>query len=371
MEQLVVDGILAARDGLFEINDSFVEKSLEKGKSSPAFIEVLDKSTRAILTDSLARVNSPIQNLKEFSTKLETALFEEEVHLPDPRKYLSFDIKLKITDVTLERAILQLLRSFKPWIRMRSPIKIKKIGEILNTVFLIETESIDGPKKVIVKSFDNWIGLKWFPLSLWTIGLRKFSKIGRKRLAAEYYMNDTLKKHSFHVPKIYGLDWDRGLLLEEYIIGTNLDSILKKIARTYQATQDEHELIEKVGQMIGDLHKKGFMLEDCKPENLILSETDHIYIVDLEQASRATDPEWDIAVFLYFAGRYAIRKAGIQIIVKNFIKGYTHVAPSRNILKATKVLYPSFFAPVTPIHIITEITKTCREEIFNSLPNKN
>ena len=362
IEQLVADGILFVGNETIRISDAFIEKNLEKERLNPAFIDVLGKSARAVLVDGFARVNSPLQNLKEFYSKFETAPLREEIRVPDPRKYLSFNVQLKITDIAVEKTVQLLLNSFKPWWKPSSPIKIKKIGEILNTVFLVEVDSADTPKKMIVKSFDNWVGLKWFPLSLWTIGLRKFSKIGRKRLANEYFMNIDLKKHNFWVPEIYCLDWDRGLLLEEYVEGINIDSVVRRITRTCRATSKEEEIMERVGSLLGNLHRQGFMLGDCKPENMILSRDDHLFIVDLEQASKVTDPAWDIAVFLYFAGRYAIKKQGIKIITKDFIKGYINFAPYDNVLKATRIPYPNFFTPITSLYIITEIAKSSREE---------
>lgn len=364
LNQLASDGVLIKKDDFWKVGENFIEKYLQKESPHPDFIENFSKSARATLTNSLARIASPLQNLREAATKFGAAIQEEAIHFPDSRKFLPSEIPLKISDASIEEAIHDLLGHSSLYPKPSIAIKVTKIGEILNTVFLIETDSVSVFKKIIVKSYDNWIGLKWFPLSLWTAGLRRFSRIGRKRLANEFFMNRNLRRNHFLVPEIFGLDWDRSLLLEEFIAGTNIETLIRRIARAGQATLREEEVLEKIGRLLGSIHQTGFMLGDCKPENLILSPNNDIYIVDLEQASKATDPAWDLAVFLYFAGRYAIRKSGIQIIVRDVIKGYISIAPARNIVKATQPPYPNFLTPVTPLHIITEITKTCRKEIL-------
>ena len=95
------------------------------------------------------------------------------------------------------------------------------------------------------------------------------------------------------VPQIYSkflLNKDHYLVLE-HIEGESLENFL---ARRYRRLPIARviNLCIKVGRLLGKIHKAGWTWRDCKPANLILTNSGDIRPLDFEGAARIDRPDW-------------------------------------------------------------------------------
>jgi hypothetical protein len=49
---------------------------------------------------------------------------------------------------------------------------VEEFGGVLNDVYLIRAYAGGVEKKVLVKRFKNMSSMKWFPLSMWSVGVQ-------------------------------------------------------------------------------------------------------------------------------------------------------------------------------------------------------
>jgi Kae1-associated kinase Bud32 len=206
-------------------------------------------------------------------------------------------------------------------------LKFDVIGGILNDVYLITTPSVDKKNKIIVKRFRDWSSFKWFPLSLWTLGARNISVLGRSRLAKECEINSFLSDKGFNVPKILHVSHKNRLIFMEYIEGNDLSLFIKKFIKSKKTQKKDIYLLtlEKVGELFAKIHSIDVTLGDSKPENVIIGPDDRIFFLDFEQASFGGDKSWDLAVFLYFLGHYISPfsdKTLVLSLINAFLSGY-------------------------------------------------
>jgi len=92
----------------------------------------------------------------------------------------------------------------------------------------------------------------------------------------------------------------------------------------------------------------GFALGDAKAENIIVK-GDQLYFTDLEQAEEDGDQAWDIAEFLYYAGKLSLKEDALRVVADAFLEGYVGSNGNGNIAKALASKYVNpFRALVTP-----------------------
>lgn len=246
-------------------------------------------------------------------------------------------------------------------------IRFERVGGVLNDVYLIASRSNGTEKKVLVKRFKEWSGLKWFPLTLWSIGARTFTVLGRYRLERECAISELLRRKGFNVPMILHVSHNERLVFMEYIEGENLGNAIKRIGTSTSNGEVEKDLtnIMKVGETFAQVHFLNVTLGDTKPENVIVRPTGAIYLLDFEQASHGGDKTWDIAEFLYYSGHYlqplnSNYKA--ESIAKTFISGYLKAGGDIDaIKKAGNAKYTRVFSIFTLPAVMLVMSNVCKK----------
>ncbi len=245
-------------------------------------------------------------------------------------------------------------------------ISLKPIGGVLNDVFLAEASSNGAIIRLVVKRFKNWSGFKWFPLNIWALGTKTFAVLGSSRLERECAISEQLYKEGFNVPKILHISHSKRLVFMEYIEGENLSFALRKIASSDAGEDIRKELlaVSKVGGTLSQIHSRSIALGDTKPENVVVSITGKIYLLDFEQASPEGDKSWDVAEFLYYGGHYFSSMQGKEKAKKfadAFIAGYLESGgePSA-VRKAGTAKYTRVFNVFTNPRVIIAISNACK-----------
>jgi tRNA A-37 threonylcarbamoyl transferase component Bud32 len=245
-------------------------------------------------------------------------------------------------------------------------LKFEVIGGILNDVYLITSLSVDKEKKIVVKRYRDWSGFKWFPLSLWSLGVRNISVIGRSRLAKECEINNFLGDNSFNVPKIFHVSHKNRLIFMDYIEGNDLSLLIKKFTKSKRTQKNSVILstIKKVGKLFAKIHSMNVTLGDTKPENIIIDPADRIFFLDFEQASFGGDKSWDLAVFLYFLGHYIspfCDKTLVLSLVNSFLSGYLkNGGDVGDVRKAGSSKYTRIFSILILPYFLILISNTCK-----------
>jgi tRNA A-37 threonylcarbamoyl transferase component Bud32 len=244
-------------------------------------------------------------------------------------------------------------------------IKVEEFGGVLNDVYLIRAYTANSEKKVLVKRFKDVSSMKWFPLSMWSIGARSFALTGKSRLERECAINEVLGEAGFRVPKILQVSANERLVFMEFIEGENLGNAIKRIAVTNNSQKNAKDLsfITQVGETYAKVHALKVVLGDTKPENVMVDTQGNLYLLDFEQASRNGDPSWDIACFLYYCGHYlplnGEQKA--EDVAKAFINGYLNAGGTFEAVKwAGTTKYTRVFSIFTLPGIMRVMSNICK-----------
>ncbi len=228
-----------------------------------------------------------------------------------------------------------------------------------------------GETKALAKRYKDLSGFKWFPLTVWSFGVRSLSVSAQARLAKECAMNELLRSEGFNVPKIFHVSNAQRLVFMEFIEGEGLNQTIKKVATAKKGEDVEPELarISQAGEILAQVHSRGITLGDTKPENMLVKPDDSIYLIDFEQASQVAqkgDKPWDLAVFLYYSGHYMQPLNGGNIkaeaFTRAFIKGYLKGGGDVSDVQAAGASkYTRVFGIFTMWSIITAIANVCKK----------
>jgi Kae1-associated kinase Bud32 len=250
-----------------------------------------------------------------------------------------------------------------------SKVTFEKLGGVLNAVYTLRIQRPSEEQKLVVKSFRDWYGLKWFPLALWAIGSREFSVRGKSRLEREYAINRYLSKNGCNVPTLINVSPKEKLIFQEYIEGENLANLIQRIFSSKHETPELTSVIKRVGGEVAKIHGLNVALGDCKPENIIIGHDGRIWFVDLEQAERGGDQAWDLAELLYYSGRYAFLSSieMVQKVTEAFIEGYLEGGGKTvNVRRAKSPRYVKVFSFFVPPHILYAISSVCRQKAMDT-----
>lgn len=299
-----------------------------------------------------------------FRNLIEEPLFK----LEDSKRYLFVPTPLGFAALSDETTIEDFVKKAVPQGRA-TEMDVKKIGGVLNSVYLLTFHGEHRKQKVVVKLFKDWYGLKWFPLALWTLGTRGFSVLGKSRLEKEYAINRLLFVRGIRVPEILYVSPKERLIFEEFVEGRNLVDILKRFASQKIEVDEMRKIIRDVGRTIAKVHKIGVALGDSKPENIVIKPRGEVCFLDLEQASRGGDQKWDIAEFLFYSGHYFPLPSSLEAsktITNEFVQGYLEgEGDIENIKKAGSGRYVKVFSFFTPPHVLIAILNTCKKVLKN------
>jgi len=370
IKEFVDEGRLQLADGGFiKISE---DQIINKRKKQVSRLTSLLKSVRTRIVRYVLGVLPNIMDSLLDDYRIYKAYFakdkdeEAPMHrLENPKKYIFIPTTSELIPFTEKITIDEFIRSHMPETHSLK-YEVKRVGGVLNSVYLLRYSKGENEEKIVVKVFKDWYGWKWFPLALWALGTKGFTVLGKARLEKEYSLNIFLSNRGINVPKIICVSPEEKLIFQEYIDGIDASKIIKQL---YAGVKDKKEeelftVIRKIGCEIARIHNLGASIGDCKPENIIFAHDGRIFFVDLEQAGRNGDQAWDIAEFLYYSGHYALFPPTriVRKVAREFLRGYLESGGRvENIKRALSPRYVKVFSFFTPPHLIAVISSECRK----------
>ncbi|MCX8153455.1 MAG: hypothetical protein N3E52_03370 [Candidatus Bathyarchaeota archaeon] len=377
--ELVFEGYIEAlkqleKEEKIVFSDGYVllhKKIVDESRNSKLRLANLSKNApRALFTSifnalpQLLKIFSQnteaLSNFQKFSINRETEMpqtvvdTQKFIFVPTAQGLISLADRLDI-DTFVQKMLLN---------GEKAEVAFTRIGGVLNDIYLIKASAQGVEKKVIVKRFKDWSGFKWFPLALWSFGARSFAVLGRTRLEKECAISERLRREGFNVPRILYVNHKERLVFMEYIEGETLSNTIKRIA-TSESTETDLAKITMVGEIFARAHALDVALGDTKPENIICTLNNQIYLLDFEQAAHGGDKAWDVAEFLYYSGHYlpplySSNKA--EAIARAFINGYLKGGGDlQTVRKAGTSKYTRVFSVFTLPSILLVMSKVCRK----------
>ncbi len=174
--------------------------------------------------------------------------------------------------------------------------------------------------KYVLKSFTGEkSSFKWFPLSTFLSFIYPFTYDPNERLERELVFFGHEWKY-FKTPKIVEVDKENHKILREYVDGRILDTDIDA---------------NKLGKVLGEIHKEGWALGDVKLTNFLIGSNDSIYVIDAEQAISKAETQhmaWDLYLVLLIAS-YAYIKSPTKFegFLEDFLSGHDGVCNCREI----------------------------------------
>ncbi len=215
----------------------------------------------------------------------------------------------------------------------------RTLGEVYSTAKLITIRG-DGQASYVFKYFADIRSMKWAFLIVWAPKL-KFSMSPQARMHREYIAARKLRASGLRIPRIVGAAIDDKVLVREYVDGKPLSKFIEQILKG-SASDLAH--VNSYGRDLGTLHATGFALGDAKAGNILVREG-QLYFTDLEQAVEGGDQAWDIAEFLYYAGKLSLKEDAIRVVANAFLDGYVESNGTENVAKAKSSRYLTPFRP--------------------------
>jgi len=366
LRELEREGAIHIKGYLISVDRGFVDAVLRKSASISDQRTQVQRQLQDLIKMSLSEVVDLFRSLPGFSI-VEGLLstVSEPSDLPRPDRFLHFPTATGLAPLSESTRVDELLDWLEPSSRV-SDAWLQRFSGVLNEVYLL-TYTVDRRKRrAILKRYPNWVSLKWAPIALWTLGTQNFAVLGRSRMERECATTSLLRRSEIKVPTILHTSFEDRLLLREYVEGKNLANIVRTVIRRGRPSDNEGNLLRRVGRTVADVHGVGVTLGDCKPENFIVTAGGDPVIIDLEQGARGGNMTWDLAEFLYFSGHYAgplDPLAGVAETTRCFIEGYVSGGGSRRrVAEAAQLRYTKVFTPLTLPRVIYTIAKTCRRE---------
>ena len=360
------EGTIHVEEGLVAVDRGFVDGILRKGVSVVDQLTRVQRQLQGLLRLGLRGVFDlfrPLHGLSIVEDLLSTAFRASE--LPRPDRFLHFPTATSLAPLSESTSMDDLLAKLEPSSRV-GDARLRRFGGVLNEVYLLTYTADRTQRKAIVKRYPNWVSLKWAPIALWTLGTQNFAVLGRSRMERECAATSLLSRSGVPVPKILHTSFVDRLLLREYVEGVNLADIVKAVIRRGGPSDQEGDLLRRVGGTVAAVHGAGATLGDCKPENFIVTAGGDLVIIDLEQGARGGNETWDLAEFLYFSGHYTgpfDPLKSVAEVARRFIEGYLSGGGSRrHVAEAARLRYTKVFTPLTLPSVIYTIAKTCRSE---------
>ena len=262
---------------------------------------------------------------------------ESLIELNRPKRLLSLEEGLLFDDVNKITEELAQMSGFGETYSH----KVEKKGEIYTSTELLEISGHGKHMYYILKHFPDLKSIKWGLLNLWAFTAKKFDMSPLSRLQREYEAVKRVRKLGIRTHDIIGIDFRERILVTAYVKGVSLSKFVEEITNG-KSTRTKY--IEKYGQILGKMHKAGLVYGDTKAENAIVCKGE-IYLFDLEQAVENGDTAWDLAEFLYYAAKDAVKEEGMKLVAEAFLTGYRSENDSQAIAKAKGVRYQVPFQP--------------------------
>ncbi|NVM16130.1 MAG: Kae1-associated serine/threonine protein kinase [Candidatus Lokiarchaeota archaeon] len=127
-----------------------------------------------------------------------------------------------------------------------------------------------------------------------------------------------VKNYSVNVPQVYEIDTKNSTIVMKYIKGEKLKEALSSITNTKKV-----QYLKEVGKNIAILHKNGHIHGDITTSNVIITETQDIFIIDFglhDYSDYIEDKSTDLHLFK----RVLISSHGndFKICFEAFLEGY-------------------------------------------------
>ncbi len=229
--------------------------------------------------------------------------------------------------------------------------KVKKKGEVYTSTHLLEISSHGKRVEYILKSVPDLKSVKWALLNLWAFTGKKFNMTPFSRLQREYEGAKRLRGLGIGTHCIVGIAPDQKILVTKYVEGVPLSKFVEKIT---SGKSTDTKYVEKYARALAKLHRAGLVYGDTKAENAFVCQ-DEISLFDLEQTVENGDTAWDLAEFLYFSGRSAVKEEGMKLVADSFLASYRKENGLRAIAKAKSARYLVPFQPFLAPGMITVV----------------
>jgi tRNA A-37 threonylcarbamoyl transferase component Bud32/predicted nucleotidyltransferase len=225
----------------------------------------------------------------------------------------------------------------------------KTLGDVYSTAKLV---TIKGDREVsyVFKHFADIRSMKWALLNVWAPG-RRFSMSPQARMHREYNATRELRNSGVETPRIIGAAIDDRVLVKDFVEGKLLSKLIGQILK---GTYSDLTCVKSYGRDLGVMHRMGFALGDAKAENIIVK-GDLLYFTDLEQAEKDGDQAWDIAEFLYYAGKLSLKEDALRVVADAFLEGYVGSNGDENVARALASKYAYTFGPVVTPQVMMAI----------------
>jgi len=367
LKELSQEKWITLTNELIRVTPKFVTAIKSRKIRIPIFLRSVQRAALLHVFSALPKMMTPLNVEEEFYSGIHADAEEREnlaLQLEDSKNYLLMPTPLGPVPLSDATTIEEFVRKSVPsGVALR--VETRPIGGVLNSVYQLTLKRNQHEQKIVVKKFKDWTGFKWFPLTLWSLGTKSFAVLGKSRLEREYAINHYLQSRGLAVPKILYISPKQSLIFQEFVEGENLAETIKKIVTAKGKVQQEVELVREAGRKIAEAHRSGVGLGDCKPENIIVTRDGKLCFVDLEQASRDGNQEWDVAEFLYYSGHYVSPLAltdRIVLVAKTFLEGYIEGGGNpETVKKAASPRYTKVFSIFTQPHVILVISNLCRK----------
>jgi len=367
LEELSQEKWITLTNEFVKVAPKFVNAIKSQKIRIPIFLRSVQRAALLHIFNALPKMMTPLNVDEELYSRTHADVEEREnlaLQLEDSKNYLLMPTPLGPVPLSDATTIEKFVRKSVPSVAALS-VETRPIGGVLNSVYQLTLKRNQHERKIVVKKFKDWTGFKWFPLTLWSLGTKSFAVLGKSRLEREYAINQYLQSKGLTVPKILYISPKQSLIFQEFVEGENLAETIKKIVTAKDKVQQELELVREAGRKIAEAHGLGVGLGDCKPENIIVTREGKLCFVDLEQASRDGNQEWDVAEFLYYSGHYVSPLAltdKIVLVTKTFLEGYIEGGGNpETIKKAASPRYTKVFSIFTQPHVILVISNLCRK----------
>jgi tRNA A-37 threonylcarbamoyl transferase component Bud32 len=374
----VVQGFIEAlnqlnQEGSVILNTSYVTMSpkfIEANRNPKIrFGNTLKNAPRTIFTSLFAafpQLLNFLANNADAFRQFQTPPWKKEFNFPktftDPRRHILVPTTEGI--VTLADKV-DIKAYVKKVLRNSDKITVEEFGGFLNDIYLIRAYTNQVERKILVKRFKDLSSMKWFPLSMWSIGTRSFALMGKSRLERETAINRVLGEAGFKVPKILHVSADERLVFMEFVEGENISNSIKRIALSRDVVEvgKDLEIITRVGETYAKVHSLDIVLGDTKPENILVDKQGNLCLLDFEQASHGGDKSWDVACFLYYCGHYLPMNGEEKAdkIAEKFVEGYLKGGGMPEIVKCAGITkYTRVFSIFTLPNILRAMSNTCK-----------
>ncbi len=357
LQDLSSRGVIKYQDDKIVLGDKFIDEILSR-RSYEKAVNVVEMSRRAFysyLTYGRSRARNIELILQELGSALQRGIqpgfFSEKAE--DPRNYLFLQTSRGLVDLNERSSIVDVAHRLRPGAK----IAITPLASVINDVYLVSVDE----EQLVAKKYTDWFSLKWFTINLVTLGTKKFSVVGRSRLANEYGMNRILSAEGIAVPGIVHISVPDRVLLETYVEGRNIGDLARLASSSDQVSAGEYEVASQMGKTMAKIHSINVTLGDSKPDNFVFSTDGKVYSLDLEQASKRGDKAWDVSEFLFYSGHYSpLMSQGLSQFIDGFIEGYSEAGERSALRRAAGINYMKVFSLWTAPPVMYRIAEQLR-----------